>query len=55
MVVMANLGLLVYLLLYPDRFFEGFWINMQMKGMHRTFFPQFLKKAFTATRFVSGL
>ena len=37
MVVMASLGLLVYLLLYPDRFFEGFWINMKMEGIHRTF------------------
>ena len=48
-VVMAHLGLLIYLLVYPDRFFEGFWINMQMDEMHRTFFFQFIKKAFTAT------
>ena len=37
MVVMANLGLSVYLLLYPDRSFEVFWINMKMEEMRRTF------------------
>ena len=44
MVVMANLEL-VYLLLYPDSFFEGFCINKQMEEMHRTFlFPNLSRR-----------
>ena len=30
---MVNLGLSEYLLLYPDRSFEVFWINMKMEEM----------------------
>ena len=45
MVMMVSLGLLVYLLLYPERFFEGFWINMPIEEMRRTFiFPNLPKR-----------
>ena len=43
MVVKANLGLSVYLLLYVDRSFEGFWIKMQVEEMHRILFPNYQK------------
>ena len=41
--VKANLGLSVYLLLYDDRSFEGFWIKTQMEEMHGIFFSNYQK------------
>ena len=45
MVAMANLGLSVYLFLYPDKFLEGFWTKMKMQDMHSIFhFPSLSKR-----------
>ena len=56
MVVMANLGLLIYLLLYPDRFFLRVLDKHANGGYAYNFsFPQFIKKVFTATQFGLGL